>query len=467
MTDLLIRGATVHDGTGAPGGRRNVAIRGGRIVPDDGAGAARVIDADGLVLAPGFVDVHTHDDVALIATPDMTAKVRQGVTTVVTGLCGYSAAPFPPGRVPPQEYGILLRGARDRFETFGGYLDTVAAARPAVNWLPLVGHSTLRIAVMDALDRPASPPELLAMQDLLDDALAAGAAGLSTGLAYDMASAATEQEVIALCRRMAPWGLHVIHLRDEADGLLEAVAEALRIGRAADVGTVFSHHKAIGPRMWGRTTESLALIDAATETQEVALDAYPYAFSSTSLTPERAARGGPVTITRSDPHPEAAGRTLEEIATAMGLPFEEAARALMPAGALYHAMSEEDVRTVLSHQLCMIGSDGLPFDPEPHPRLTGSFPRMLGRYVRDEALIALPEAIRRMTSMPADVFGLQGRGRIEPGMFADLVLFDAELIDEGQGGDPPPGLEAVLVAGQRADIGTGSQLRTNRRHEPS
>jgi N-acyl-D-amino-acid deacylase len=283
-----------------------------------------------------------------------------------------------------------------------------------------------------------------------------------------MASEATEEEVVALCRRLVPTrGLHVTHLRNEGAGLLASVAEALRIGRVAGVGTVFSHHKVIGAAMHGATAESLVLIDEAAVAQEVALDVYPYAYSSTSLTLERAMRGGRVTITRSGQMPEMVGRELADIAVELGCDLSEAVTRLVPAGALYHVMHEDDVVRVLRHPRCMIGSDGLPFDPHPHPRLTGSFPRVLGHYVRDRAVLALPEAIRRMTSLPAEVFGLHGRGRIAKGYIADLVLFDpCAVADHATPANPwaePTGIRRVLVGGRDATTGAGIQLTSHRK----
>ena len=469
--DLAILGARIVDGMGARPYAADLYVADGRIarIARDAPrlSASEAIDAQGLTLAPGFIDVHTHDDVALIATPHMPAKVSQGVTTVVTGLCGYSAAPFPPGVEPPEEYGILLRGAEDRFETFRAYLDAVAAARPAVNWLPLVGHSTLRLGTMERLDRPAGAAEIAAMCALLREALRAGAAGLSTGLAYAMAMHAPASELIALSRAMADAnGLYVTHLRDEADGLLASVEEALEIGRQAGVGVVFSHHKAIGAANHGCTAASLALIDAARETQEVALDVYPYAFSSTSLTPERAARGGRVVVTRSAARPDLAGQDLDAIAVMLDCTREDAVRALRPAGALFHVMDEDDVRRVLRHDRTMIGSDGLPFDELPHPRLWGTFPRVLGRYVREEGLLTMEEAIHRMTGLPARVFGLADRGRIEVGSVADLVLFDADLVADEASAERPAapsrGIHDVFVAGRRAGPGTGQRVVSGR-----
>lgn len=470
--DIAIRGVSVFDGSGAEPFRGTVCVSGDRIaavLKDDAApGARQAIDADGLALAPGFIDVHTHDDIALLEDPALPAKTSQGVTTVITGLCGYSPGPFAPDAVLPGEFDILMFRPEHRFESFAGYLDAVAAARPAVNTLALVGHSTLRLSVMDDVGRPATPAEIEAMGVLLDQSMAAGAIGLSSGLAYAMAAKAETSELIALSKRMRPFGgFYVTHLRNEAEGLLDAVDEALEIGRESGAPVIFSHHKAVGQAHHGAVRYSLARIDAARADQTVGLDVYPYDYSSTALTPERAAAAAKVTITRSTPLPEMVGKTLSEAAAELGCDEAEAVRRLMPAGALYHTMAEQDVRTVLAHDLAMIGSDGLPFDGRPHPRLWGTFPRVLGHYARDEGLFPLQEAVRRMTGLPAETFGLEGRGFVREGHFADLVLFDPAAVRDGASLDDPTapaiGIERVFVNGVPVAPGAGRQLFTTRR----
>lgn len=465
--DLAIRRSTVVDGSGGPSMLASVYVSGDRIVQiaetQHDLPASRVIDAEGLVLAPGFIDVHTHDDIALITDPLLPCKVSQGVTTVITGLCGYSPAPLPEAVSLPEEYGILLNDRSHRFTTFAGYLDAVAKAHPYVNRLALVGHSTLRMAVMDRVDRPATEDEIEAMATLFDESLRAGAIGLSSGLAYAMAKSAATEEVIALCRRMSDRrGFYVTHIRDEGDGLIEAVEEALLIGREARVPVIFSHHKALGCANHGLTAHSLARIDAARAKQPVGLDAYPYAFSSTSLTRERAARGGMIVVTRSETMPEMAGKTLAEIANALSCSELEAVDRIQPAGALFYLMDEGDVRRVLSHELTMIGSDGLPFDPAPHPRLWGTFPRVLSNYVRKTGLLTLEEAIRRMTGLSADTFRIPERGYVREGYFADLVLFDPATITDHASAKSPTapatGIEAIFVNGMSPTSGAGRYL---------
>lgn len=467
--DIVIRGARVIDGTGAAGVDADVYLRGDQIsairpghAPEP---AAEVVEAGGLVLAPGFIDVHTHDDMALIHTPEMRAKVTQGVTTVITGLCGYSPAPLPLGAALPEEYGILIPEGGETFQSFTAYLAAVDAARPAVNSLALVGHSTLRIAAMADLARGADAVELARMCDLLDQALAEGAAGLSSGLAYAMAEAAPTEELVALCARMAGRRApYVTHVRNEADDLIEAVAEALAIGRRAQVPVILSHHKALGTRNHGAVLRTLDMIDTACACQAVGLDVYPYTYSSTSLTPARAARGGEIVVTRSGAMPAAAGRSLNDVAAELGCDPIEAARRLQPAGGLFHLMAEADVRRVLSHPLTMIGSDGLPFDLMPHPRLWGTFPRVLGHYVREAGVLSLEIAIHKMTGLPATVFAIPGRGIVAEGAYADLVLLDPATVGDRAGPleptAPSTGIKGVWINGRPAGRGTGRRLLT-------
>lgn len=466
--DTVFSGARIFDGTGAASFIGTVCVRGDRIAAVE-KGAVRpeareVIDAAGLALAPGFIDVHTHDDIALIENPAMEMKTSQGVTTVITGLCGYSPAPFLPEARLPAEFEILMFRPEHRFERFRRYLDAVKAARPAVNTLALVGHSTLRLSVMDDVNRAATEGEIARMGELLEQSLSDGAIGLSSGLAYAMASRSETSELIALAKRMPKGGFYVTHLRDEAEGLLDAVDEALEIGRASGAPVIFSHHKAVGGANHGAVRHSLARIDAARGVQAVGLDLYPYDFSSTALTPERAraAGGERVTITRSKPMPETAGRKLSEVAADLGCTEEEAVERLMPAGALYHTMAEADVRTVLAHDLAMIGSDGLPFDARPHPRLWGTFPRVLGHYARDEGVLSLAEAVRRMTGLPAETFGIPDRGFVREGCFADLVLFDPGRIRDrsslAEPTAPAEGIAQVYVNGMAAAPGAGRQI---------
>lgn len=466
--ETLIRNASLLDGSGASGEPVDVALDKGRIVALGCAldfTAVETVDAHGLTLAPGFIDVHTHDDTNVICTPEMLPKLSQGVTTVVVGNCGISAAPVTLRGPLPDPMNLL--GGPDRFcyPTFASYVEGVRRARPAVNVAALVGHTSLRNNHMDRLDRAATSDEMEAMQAQLKKALDCGALGLSTGLAYLSAVAASTDEVIAVTRPLAAAGaLYVTHMRSETAAILDAMQEACGVGRASRVPVVLSHLKCAGVDNWGRSGEVLNALERARQSQPVGCDCYPYAAGSSTLDLRQVDERVRIDITWSTPHPEVAGQTLAEIAASWKLSQLESARKLQPAGAIYHSISEDDMRRILSHRATMIGSDGLPNDPMPHPRLWGTFPRVLGRYCRELKLFSLPDAIRKMTSMPAQRFGLAGRGRIAENCFADLVLFDPEKIVDtatfANPRSPANGIAAVWVNGVLSYTANGA---TNKR----
>lgn len=470
--DLLIRGGTVIDGRGGPRIDADVGVRAGRIVfigdaaglPRAGTGAGaggsgpatRVVDAAGLVVAPGFIDAHTHDDRALLSSPDMVPKVSQGVTTVITGNCGVSIAPTGGGlpRPTPPPLDLLdLEGDWFRFPTFAAYLAALEAAPAAINTAPLVGHTTLRLAVMDRVDRPATPAQTAAMRAMTDEALTAGAIGCSSGLFYEPAIAATTEEVIAVFEPLRHHGgIYCAHLRSEAADILPAIDETLRIGRELGVPSVISHHKVAGRENFGRSTQTLPYLTEKMKDQTVCLDCYPYAASSTVLSEHRAAAADRVLITWSRPMPQFNGRDLAEVAAELGLPRAQAIERLLPAGAVYFTMDEADVQRILAFGDTMVGSDGLPHDAIPHPRLWGTFPRVLGHYSRDLKLFPLETAVHKMTGLTARNFGLVDRGEIRIGAWADLTLFDPDtVIDAATFEDsmrPARGIVAVFVNGE-------------------
>jgi N-acyl-D-amino-acid deacylase len=432
--DVLIRNAEVFDGSGAAGIWQDVALRGDRICeigPSLSGEASMTVDADGLALAPGFVDVHTHDDLSLLKSPALLPKISQGVTTVIVGNCGICAAPVRLRGDLPDPMNLLGDPAEFQYPTFAKYVTAIQAAQPTVNVGALVGHTSLRNNHMDRLDRPATSEEIAAMRVQLEEALDGGALGLSTGLAYLSAHAATTEEVLALAQPLASAGaIYTTHLRSETEAVLEAMQEAFGIGRHHHVPVVISHLKCAGMDNWGRAEEVLSALDAAQNAQLVGGDCYPYAAGSSTLDLRQVDERILITVTWSVPHPEVAGQTLAQISELWQVTQSEAARRLQPAGAIYHSISEDDMRRILQHPATMIGSDGLPNDPHPHPRLWGTFPRVLGRYRREEKLFSLPQAVHKMTQMPAQRFGLPGRGLIRPGYFADLVLFDPATIND-------------------------------------
>lgn len=469
--DLIIRGARIVDGTGAASRRGDLAVADDRIVALgdlNGLKAGREIEAGGKALAPGFIDAHTHDDRAALADPLMTCKVSQGVTTVVTGNCGVSLAPLTTERRPPAPMDLVCEDPAGFFADFAGYLEALDRAPPAVNVAAQVGHATLRVGAMDGLERAASAGEVKAMRGALEDSLAAGAIGFSTGLFYPPAEAAPTEEVIEIAKGLAAFGaLHSTHMRDEGDRVLDSLAESFRIGREAGAPVVISHHKCTGRQNFGRSIETLARIEAARQGQPVGLDVYPYVAGSTMLASGRALNAERVIVTWSQTRPEVAGRDLDEIAAEMGLERDAAVAALSPAGGIFFVMDEDDVRRILTYPHAMIGSDGLPHDVHPHPRLWGTFPRVLGRYARELGLFSLEEAVRKMTSLTAAQFGLKDRGVLREGAFADLVLFDPEtVIDTATFDDPKrpaAGIDLVLVNGRTVwQAGSHSGARPGR-----
>jgi N-acyl-D-amino-acid deacylase len=456
--DLLVRGGTVIDGTRAPRFAADVAVRGGRVVRVgklDGARGATEIDATGRIVAPGFIDAHTHDDRLMLSAPDMAPKVSQGVTTVVAGNCGISLAPMPAGAPRPVTPPLDLlddEGGWFRFRSFAEYVAALRDAPPATNAALLVGHGTLRVATLDDLERPARPAEIERMQVLVREALAAGAIGVSTGLYYEPAAAATTEEVIEVCRPLAgAGGLYCTHMRDESERVLDSLEESFRIGREVGVPVVISHHKVAGLANHGRSRETLPLIAARMRSQPIGLDCYPYCASSTILSAGRAAAASKTLVTWSKRHPEYSGMDLADVAAKMGLSTAEAAECLLPAGAIYFSMDEADVQRILAFEPTMVGSDGLPHDAAPHPRLWASFPRVLGHYSRDLGLFPLETAVHKMTGLTARTFGLADRGVVQEGAYADLAIFDPAAVGEAatfaRPIAPAHGIDTVIVNG--------------------
>lgn len=454
--DRIIANALLVDGTGRAPYQGAVALHGDRICRIgalDGWTADDIVDANRRVLAPGFIDAHTHDDAALLEGL-LEPKISQGVTTVVTGNCGVSVAPLAlaPGEHLPAPLDSVADRAWFRFDTFADWIAALRHAGTSANVVPLVGHGTLRVKVMEDITRPAIPTEIEAMEALVDEAMSAGAFGISSGLFYPLAAAAPTSEVVALARRAAAaGGIYTAHLRDEADDVITALEEAIMIAAEAGLPLVVSHHKVSGARNHGRSVETLDLIAQAAQHQPVFLDAYPYTAGSTTLNERSWASASLTLITWCSSRPELAGRDLAEVAAEMGLGEAETIQALQPAGAVYFMMDEGDVERILCCPDTMIGSDGIPADRHPHPRLWGSFARVLGHYSRERGLFPLEEAVHRMTGLTAARFGLKGRGVLEEGAYADLVLFDPEAVaDLATFADPcrpSAGIEWVMVNG--------------------
>ena len=482
MADTVIRNATIIDGTGAERFTGDVRIEDGHIseVGSSSGAAAVEVDATGLVLAPGFVDVHTHDDGALLQHPDMAFKISQGCTSVVVGNCGFSAIPAVPG-----ENTLDLSGVQANWSDLDGYRQNVENSGPALNAMMLVGHNTIRSLEMGNERRAPNDQELERMQQHVELAMEQGACGFSTGLVYRPGRWSDTDEILELAKIVAPFdGIYATHMRNENDHLIEAVDEALEIGTKAGVAVQISHHKAAGKRNWGKVEESLAKVVAAVaEGAEVTLDVYPYTAGSGPMVQYfdidnpnlELAQAIQLASCPAFRHYE--GRMLVDIAAELGITAPEAGRHVLTAPdgkktiCIQHVMDEGDVGSNLRHDRVMIGSDGLPdLTGRPHPRLFGTFPRVLGRYVREQGVVDLESAVRRMTSLSCDVHGLSGRGRITEGNWADLVLFDPDVvIDVASYEDPKResvGIRNVWVNGHMAfdngvhtRVGSGNVLR--------
>lgn len=470
MRAILLANGLIVDGTGAPAKPGDVLLQGDRIVAVgvDLHGArppglplkdVEVHDCTGLAIAPGFIDVHTHDDAILLTAPGMFPKLSQGITTVVTGNCGLSVAPYVVGE--PQG-ALKLLGNSFKYPSIATYAQAVGEAQPAVNVAPLVGHTTLRYACMDDLTRSATAQEVGAMCALLEQCMVDGAIGLSSGLFYGEAMPAPPEEVTALARVVARHkGVYATHMRSEMADILDAMHEASDCAFEAGVPLIISHHKCAGPTNWGRTKETLPLIDELAGRQDISMDVYPYVAGSTVLREDLVDGIIEVMVSWSAPHPEMTGRMLASIATQWGVTQSEACLRLKPGGACYFQMDEADVRRVISHPRSMIGSDGLPHDKHPHPRLWGAFPRVLARYWREQQLFSMEQAVHKMTGLSARNFRLQERGQIREGWFADVVVFDPLRVRDMATYEDPlarsEGIEQVYVNGQLSFASAAAQ----------
>ena len=513
--DLVIRGGTVFDGTGAPGREADVAISGTRIaqiatkIAERGA---EEIDARGLAVAPGFIDIHSHGDGSLSADPRLESLVRQGITTIVVGQDGSSQATGAP-RSPSDE---------DRgYDSFTSYFKAIDDEQPSVNIAAMIGLGSVRGAIVGANNRPATAAELQRMTALVERALAEGACGASSGLEYTPGAFASQAELIALCKPLAARGLpYATHMRNEDDRLLESIDESIAVARGARCPLQISHLKTQGPRNWSKLDIVFQRIEAARkEGLDVAFDRYPYIAYQTGLTnlfPVWSRDGGTaaflarldsasvaprikaetlakveliggwdnvqVSGVRSDEDRAAEGQRLGRYAQSLGKDAYDVAVALLQrnrgsVNMVGFAMSEENLERILAHPLGMVCSDGGAFAIDgparrgfPHPRGLGTFPRVLGKYVRERKALTLPQAINKMTALPASRVKLRDRGRLTRGLAADVVVFDpARITDRATFDQPfqyPEGIASVVLngtiqlrEGQRMEKRAGRALR--------
>jgi N-acyl-D-amino-acid deacylase len=489
MNDLVIRNVNILDGSGSEAYLGDVAVEAGSIsgVGDVQSGKVE-IDGEGQYLSPGFIDTHSHDDGAFFRHPGMEFKLAQGVTTVVSGNCGFSAVPIDPDMDHARASGGILAGLEGSFSDLDGYFAAALERGPGINNMMLVGHNTVRAMVMGMEKRGPSASELAEMKAHVTAALEQGACGFSSGLIYRPGRWSETEEVVALATAASPFNaLYTTHMRNEGDHLLDAVEEALQIGRESDVHLHISHHKSAGPANWGKIGESLARIDRALDSgQPVTLDVYPYTAGSGrmieyfNLDNISRALAEVIRIASCPAFREYEGRMLKDLAKEQGVDICDLTHAILtaPKGdrtiCIQFIIDEADIETNLAHKDMMIGSDGIPdLTGQPHPRLFGTFPRILARYVREREVLSLPEAVRRMTSLSASVFGMEGRGQIKPGYCADLVMFDPATVQDMATYDAPKtepaGISLVIVNGKIAladghhtGVASGKMLRYRR-----
>ena len=508
MFDVIMKNGYLIDGTSNPWFEADIGIKNGKVLEIgdlSSEDANRIIDAKGFVVCPGFIDMHSHSDYSLLVNPKAESKIRQGVTTEVNGNCGDSPAPIEGLTAEAVEEAKEYKLDID-WSTLGEYLDRLAKQGIALNVAQLVGHGTIRNAVMGYKNMPPTSEELGEMKALVVQAMRDGAFGLSTGLFYPPCCFAKTDEIIELCRIVVKYGgIYTSHIRGEGDPLIEAVAEAIEIGEKANIPVEISHHKACGIENWGKVKKTLRMIEEArSRGVDITCDVYPYEACGTdlvSMVPTWAHEGGVDKLRERlrDPknrerirkemlaglpnwessvkqsgwgkikvigwkeHKEFEGKTLAEIAElknvdSFDLTFDLIMKKESPE-LVEFAMSEEDVSDVIKHPLSMVGSDGWAIAPygvlgesKTHPRSYGTYPRILGKYVREEKTLSLEEAIRKMASLPAQKLGLRDRGMIREGMWADVVVFNPKTVmDEATYEYPhryPEGIEYVLVNGE-------------------
>jgi N-acyl-D-amino-acid deacylase len=507
---LLIKNGTVIDGSGALRQKADVAIAGDAIAavaPQLAENAARIIDATGLLVAPGFIDIHSHSDFFYAQCPSAESKIRQGVTTEVVGMCSFSPAPCTAQSSHQVEAAAHSLGAtlKVRWSTFNEYLESLEQARPCINVVHFVGHGPIRYAAMGAENRAPSVAEIETMKSLLAEAMGAGAFGLSSGLVYPPSAFAKTDELVALCASMSGrGGQYFTHMRGEADTLLESIAEAVEISEQAGVALQIAHLKASGRENWPLFDRALELIEAARQRGiGASADVYPYAASSTFMTallPEWVHDGGIAKLLQriSDPpirrriiaensqpgdrwgttretigwdevmiatcpDPETEGLSLADLAARRRKPAADAMLDLLvehdaAVSMVMFTQAEHNVQKALKQPYVMIGSDSLglsagpgPHSGCPHPRMYGTFPRVLGKYARDAGLFTHEQAIAKMTGMPAAKLDLRSRGLVREGYFADLALFDPETVcDHATFEEPhryPGGIPYVIING--------------------
>lgn len=509
MYDVLIKNGTIIDGTGEPSYKGNIAIKDGILhLKPDSTEAKEVIDAEGLIVSPGFIDSHSHGDLILGSKDSSLFKTTQGVTTEYTGQCGLSAAPVSEANLKDVK-NMLAMGTTffpddmNNWGTFARFLEYADQQKMTTNAKMYIGHSTLRISVMGMENRPATAKELDTMKGVLREAMESGAAGFSTGLIYTPSVYATEEEIIELAKVIRPFdGIYASHMRNESNKIVEAVKETINVGRQAGVRVDISHHKMLGRANWGTQKETLKLIhDANDEGIRVFHDQYPYTANMTTLNATmppwhlsdgfaamteklrnkefrnqvKAEMENPQTdydnyylnaggwsgvfVSSSSKTPEAEGRFITEYAEIVGKDpweafFDICVENNCETGGVYSSMSEEDVFEIIQDPYCIVGSDGLTrsWKEKGHPRASGTFPHAINYFVKENKVLTLEEMIRKMTGLSAEYLVLKNKGLIKEGYDADLVIFDYENLRDTATYSKPnsitEGINYVIVGGQ-------------------
>jgi N-acyl-D-amino-acid deacylase len=466
----LLKNATIYDGTGSNPFNGNVLIDDGKIVEVGNIDNvdAEIIDINGKALAPGFIDMHSHDDVAMFVYPDMDFKLMQGVTTNVNGNCGSGVIPHSAADIV--NWYPNLEGVPE-WSSYGEYSELVNKSKTSVHSAFLVGHGPIRKATTGNEERMPTKSEFDTMKAWIKEGMEEGAVGMSTGLIYEPGRYSNTEELIELTKTISPYnGVYFSHMRNEAGNLIQSVEETIKIGEEAGCSIEISHHKVSGQENWGKSVESLNTIDEArSRGLNVHSDQYPYNAGSTSLFAlvqnnafttgdggMGSQTGDKVTIAGSNVDPSLVGKTLGDLCDEFDLPEQEAAQKILKTDPgifiVTEGMVEDDIARILAHPTTMIGSDGVPLPGNPHPRLYGCFPRVLGKYSREDGVISMEEAIHKMTGLSAEKANLNDRGLIKPGLNADIVIFDEDtIIDKATYDNPrvyPEGIIHVFVDGE-------------------
>ena len=511
MLDYLIINGNIIDGSGGDPNETNIGIKGDKIcfIGKNAVSAKNVIDAKGLIVSPGFIDTHTHSEFTLLADSRAEGKISQGVTTEINGNCGLSAAPLYKEALEQREADLKELDIKERWTTLGEYLGILEKRGITINFATLCGHGNIRASVMGYKDKKPESIEMAEMKKLLKEAIQDGAKGLSTGLIYPPGVYSDTEELIELCRSLNPQStiqnpkfIYTSHIRSEGDKLIESLEEVIRIAKETGIKVHVSHIKTSGKYNWGKIDKAIELMERARdEGIGLTCDRYPYIASSTDLDailPSWMYEGGRdeeikrlhdpdiraelksilssrpddywknihISSVAKDENRWMEGENIFNISQRMGKVIEDAVIDILideelRAGAIFFSMNEENLKRFLSLPYTMVGSDssarsfsGITRNGKPHPRGFGTFPRFIGKYVRDEGLMPLPEAIKRITHLPAETFGLKHRGLIKEGYYADVVLFDYErIIDKATFDDPfqrGDGIEYVFVNGALA-----------------